>query len=107
MINVCITGHRPNKLYGYNMNNSKYDCLRKVIYNVIEKLYYKYNKRKIYMVDNSDIVIVVLNNSNNNNNDNNNKSGISNCYNYVKNKKDKDIILIDPVSFNVAIIKKR
>ena len=42
MINVCITGHRPNKLYGYNMNNSKYDCLRKVIYNVIEKLYYKY-----------------------------------------------------------------
>lgn len=36
MINVCITGHRPNKLYGYNMNNSKYDCLRKVIYNVIE-----------------------------------------------------------------------
>lgn len=24
MINVCITGHRPNKLYGYNMNNSKY-----------------------------------------------------------------------------------
>ena len=59
------------------------------------------------MVNNSDIVIVVLNNSNNNNNDNNNKSGISNCYNYVKNKKDKDIILIDPVSFNVAIIKKR
>lgn len=43
MINVCITGHRPNKLYGYNMNNPKYDCLRKVIYNVIEKLYYKYN----------------------------------------------------------------
>lgn len=60
------------------------------------------------MVDNSDIVIVVLNNnSNNNNNDNNdNKSGTSNCYNYAKNKKDKDIILIDPVSFNVAIIKK-
>lgn len=88
MINVCITGHRPNKLYGYNMNNSKYDCLRKVIYNVIEKLYYKYNKRKyIYMVDNSDIVIVVLNNSNNNNNDN--KSGTSNCYNYAKNKKDE------------------
>lgn len=188
MINVCITGHRPNKLYGYNMNNPKYDYLRKVIYNVIEKLYYKYNKRitlinggalgvdqifaresiklkdkynsdidsiiklilvkpcmnqdvkwdnnskreyidicnnmddiiciskeytntclqkrNIYMVDNSDIVIVVLNNSNNNNNDNNNKSGTSNCYNYAKNKKDKDIILIDPVSFNVTIIKK-
>lgn len=52
------------------------------------------------MVDNSDIVIVVLNN------DNNNKSGTSNCYNYAKNKKDKDIILIDPVSFNVTIIKK-
>lgn len=63
-------------------------------------------KRNIYMVDNSDIVIVVLNNSNNNNNDNNNKSGTSNCYNYAKNKKDKDIILIDPVSFNVTIIKK-
>lgn len=46
MINICITGHRPNKLYGYNMNNPKYDCLRKVIYNVIEKLYYKYNKKK-------------------------------------------------------------
>ena len=64
------------------------------------------------MVDNSDIVIVVLNNSNNNNNNNdnnndNNKSGTSNCYNYAKNKKDKDIILIDPVSFNVTIIKKR
>lgn len=61
------------------------------------------------MVDNSDIVIVVLNNSNNNNNDNNDdkdKSGTSNCYNYAKNKKDKDIILIDPVSFNVTIIKK-
>ena len=60
------------------------------------------------MVDNSDIVIVVLNNSNNNNNNNDkkNKSGTSNCYNYEKNKKDKDIILIDPVSFNVAIIKK-
>lgn len=57
-------------------------------------------KRNIYMVDNSDIVIVVLNN------DNNNKSGTSNCYNYAKNKKDKDIILIDPVSFNVTIIKK-
>lgn len=67
MINVCITGHHPNKLYGYNMNNSKYDCY---------------------------------------NNDNNNKSGTSNCYNYAKNKKDKDIILIDPVSFNVTIIKK-
>lgn len=183
MIKVCITGHRPNKLYGYNMNNSKYNCLRKVIYNVIEKLYYKYNKRitlinggalgvdqifaresiklkdrynsdidsiiklilvkpcmnqdikwdnnskkeyrdicnnmddiiciskeytqkrNIYMVDNSNIVIVVLNNSNNNNNDNN-KSGTSNCYNYAKNKKNKDIILIDPVSFNVTIIKK-
>lgn len=92
MINVCITGHRPNKLYGYNMNNPKYDCLRKVIYNVIEKLYYKYNKKKyIYMVDNSDIVIVVLNNSSNNNdnddNKNNNKSGTSNCYNYARNKK--------------------
>lgn len=56
-------------------------------------------KRNIYMVDNSDIVIVVLNN--------NNKSGTSNCYDYAKNKKDKDIILIDPVSFNVTIIKKR
>lgn len=63
-----------------------------------------YTKRNIYMVDNSDIVIVVLNNSNNDNNDN--KSGTSNCYNYAKNKKDKDIILIDPVSFNVTIIKK-
>lgn len=61
-------------------------------------------KKYIYMVDNSDIVIVVLNNSNNNKN--NNKSGTSNCYNYAKNKKDKDIILIDPVSFNVTIIKK-
>lgn len=60
-------------------------------------------KRNVYMVDNSDIVIVVLNNSNNNNND---KSGTSNCYNYARNKKDKDIILIDPVSFNVTIIKK-
>lgn len=48
MINVCITGHRSNKLYGYNMNNPKYDCLRKVIYNVIEKLYYKYNKKGRY-----------------------------------------------------------
>ena len=66
-------------------------------------------KRNIYMVDNSDIVIVVLNNSNNNNNynnNNNNKSGTSKCYNYAKNKKDKDIILIDPISFNVTIIKK-
>ena len=64
-------------------------------------------KRNVYMVDNSDIVIVVLNNSNNNNNDNNkNKSGTNNCYNYARNKKDKDIILIDPVSFNVTIIKK-
>lgn len=61
-------------------------------------------KKYIYMVDNSDIVIVVLNNSNNDKN--NNKSGTSNCYNYAKNKKDKDIILIDPVSFNVTIIKK-
>lgn len=70
-----------------------------------QRIYAK--KKYIYMVDNSDIVIVVLNNSNNNNNDNNdNKSGTSNCYNYAKNKKDKDIILIDPVSFNVTIIKK-
>ncbi len=69
-----------------------------------QRIYAK--KKYIYMVDNSDIVIVVLNNSNNNNNDNNNKSGTSNCYNYAKNKKDKDIILIDPISFNVTIIKK-
>lgn len=27
---VCVTGHRPNKLYGYDLNNSKYKELIKV-----------------------------------------------------------------------------
>lgn len=30
-MNISFTGHRPNKLFGYDMNNHKYDSLCKII----------------------------------------------------------------------------
>lgn len=35
---ITITGHRPNKLYGYNINSDKYSNIRNIIDNIIENL---------------------------------------------------------------------
>lgn len=43
-MNICITGHRPENLYGYNMNNLEYKRLKNLIYSIIEQLYLAYEE---------------------------------------------------------------
>lgn len=43
MLKVCITGHRPNNLYGYR-KKGKYEILGNTIFNLIEKLYIQSNR---------------------------------------------------------------
>ena len=43
-MNICITGHRPENLYGYNMNNLEYKRLGNLIYSIIEQLYLVYGE---------------------------------------------------------------
>ena len=38
----CFTGHRPNKLYGYDLGNSKYQVLAHKLARVIYSLHVKY-----------------------------------------------------------------
>lgn len=35
MKTICFTGHRPDKLFGYDLNNAKYNKLRQAIIDVI------------------------------------------------------------------------
>lgn len=35
MINICVTGHRPNKIYGYDIYTEKYNLLRDKMQEII------------------------------------------------------------------------
>nr|DAF66742.1 MAG TPA: YspA [Caudoviricetes sp.] len=39
-INIAFTGHRPNKLYGYDLNNPKYKQLFKILRKLLDKIDY-------------------------------------------------------------------
>ena len=39
MIRLAVTGHRPNKLYGYNRNNLRYDALYRIMKDEIIEVY--------------------------------------------------------------------
>lgn len=32
---ICVTGHRPDKLYGYNLNNEKYEQLKQTFKKIL------------------------------------------------------------------------
>ena len=118
---ICITGHRPDKLYGYNLNNPRYKELFKrfkellienncteaitgmalgadmlfalAVIKLKQEEYKPYlmQKRNEYMVDQSDKVIAVWDGS---------KSGTYNCIKYTK-KQNKEIIVINPKEIEV------
>lgn len=47
-INVCFTGHRPDKLYGYDLNDTRYSALNRRIYDAISTLALEYDEIDFY-----------------------------------------------------------
>lgn len=43
MVNICVSGHRPNKIYGYDIYNKKYNQLRDKYLEVLGYISDKYN----------------------------------------------------------------
>ena len=43
MKRIAFTGHRPNKLYGYDMNNKDYDKLKIILKDMLKDEIYKYD----------------------------------------------------------------
>ena len=43
MKRIAFTGHRPNKLYGYDMNNEYYDKLKIILKDMLKDEIYKYD----------------------------------------------------------------
>ena len=39
-INIAFTGHRPNRLYGYDLNNPRYKQLSKILKELLDKIDY-------------------------------------------------------------------
>ena len=39
-INIAFTGHRPNRLYGYDLNNPRYKQLSKILKKLLDKIDY-------------------------------------------------------------------
>lgn len=48
MKTICFTGHRPNKLYGYDLNNPKYKKLTNVIGQELLKIFNCFGKEERY-----------------------------------------------------------
>ena len=44
-ISIAFTGHRPNRLYGYDLNNPRYKQLSKILEKLLDKIDYD-NPRK-------------------------------------------------------------
>ena len=36
-MNICLTGHRPDKLYGYNLNNKNWDILKEKLKDILRQ----------------------------------------------------------------------
>ena len=43
MKSIAFTGHRPNKLYGYDLNNEGYNELRNILNTILKNEIYKYD----------------------------------------------------------------
>ena len=39
-ISIAFTGHRPNRLYGYDLNNPRYKQLSKILKELLDKIDY-------------------------------------------------------------------
>lgn len=44
MFNIGFTGHRPDKMYGYNLSDSNYIALKNKVKNIIKELYKNHNE---------------------------------------------------------------
>ena len=51
MKRIAFTGHRPNKLYGYNMDNKYYDKLKIVLKDMLKDEIHKYNADTFALLD--------------------------------------------------------
>lgn len=47
---IGFTGHRPDKLYGYNLNNKKYNMLKEIIKTILLDIFSKHMYEKYYCI---------------------------------------------------------
>jgi uncharacterized phage-like protein YoqJ len=52
MITIAFTGHRPNKLWGYNEDRPEYDRLFEILINTIEKIIQEHPEEKDFILVN-------------------------------------------------------